>query len=502
MKKYIPHVLLLFLYASAAHSQSMHDLLRFTRPELKGTARYISLGGAFNALGGDLSAIKDNPAAAAVFINSELGVTLNAVDNKIDASYFGNQNSIDSRSSKVEQFGIVLVLNDTEGNDFSKIALAFNYQNDRIYDNKYNAIGINPNRGLDDYFLAYANGVRFQDIKTYDDESISDSYRYLGEQRGFSSQQAFLGYQSYVINPEETTDENTLYVSNSNPQGNSVNHDLFVSQSGRKSKYSFTLSTQYKDKLYLGLNLNSHQLETRRVHNLLEDNYGAGSDFSYAEFENDLYTYGSGFSFQLGAIYKPTDKIRMGLSYQSPTWYSLTDELSQFIITSENNETDTIDPGVINIYEYKFSTPAEMSAGLAYIFGKNGLISAQYDLSNYQNTSFNINQGDVNFINQNNEIASNLKSAGTLKLGGEYRISRFSIRAGYFNQKSIHKAFQDSYNGSSIGIGYDFGGSALNLALSRVESQKSEPLFDSGLTDLVGIKNNQSQFLISYSVKL
>jgi len=150
MKKYISHVLLLFLYASAAHSQSMHDLLRFTRPELKGTARYISLGGAFNALGGDLSAIKDNPAAAAVFINSELGVTLNAVDNKIDASYFGNQNSIDSRSSKVEQFGIVLVLNDTEGNDFSKIALAFNYQNDRIYNNKYNAIGINPNRGLDD----------------------------------------------------------------------------------------------------------------------------------------------------------------------------------------------------------------------------------------------------------------------------------------------------------------------------------------------------------------
>ena len=53
-----------------------------------------------------------------------------------------------------------------------------------------------------------------------------------------------------------------------------------------------------------------------------------------------------------------------------------------------------------------------------------------------------------------------------------------------------------------MGIGYDFGGSALNLALSWVESQKSEPLFDSGLTDLVGIKNNQSQFLISYSVKL
>ena len=59
----------------------MDDVLRYTRPELKGSARYVSMGGAFHALGGDLSAVSDNPAAAAVFLNSELGVTVNAMDN-------------------------------------------------------------------------------------------------------------------------------------------------------------------------------------------------------------------------------------------------------------------------------------------------------------------------------------------------------------------------------------------------------------------------------------
>ena len=98
MKKFIPHVIMIFLYTSASYAQSMDDILRYSRAELKGSARYVSMGGAFNALGGDFSAINDNPAAAAVFLNSEIGVTLNNLDNKVNANYMGNNNNVDSRS--------------------------------------------------------------------------------------------------------------------------------------------------------------------------------------------------------------------------------------------------------------------------------------------------------------------------------------------------------------------------------------------------------------------
>lgn len=502
MIKYIPHVLMAFLYALNTQAQSMDDLLRFARPELRGTARYVAMGGAFNALGGDLSAIKDNPAAAAVFLNSEVGLTINSIDNQTAANYFENNNSISSRSLNIDQFGIVLVTKNTTGSEFVKLTFGYNYQKERVFNQKFNAIGTNPNSSLDDYFLAYANGIAFQDIKTYDDESVSESYRYLGENIGFDAQQAFLGYQSQVISPYYYEDDNIEYYSNSNPSGDFVDHDFFVTHSGKSSKHSFNLSTQYLEKLYLGVNLNSHQIEFRRVDNLIESNYGSDSTFNYSEFENDLFTSGEGFSFQLGVLYKPLKNIRMGLSYQSPVWYQMKDELSQSIITSKSNGIDTFDPQITNIYDYSFSTPSELSGGLAYVFGTKGLLSLQYDLVDYRNTSFDIRSGDFNFVNQNKKIEQTLTTAATLRIGAEYRINRLSLRTGFSKQESLHKSFVDNYISMSSGIGYDFGGSVLSLTLSKAEYQRTESMYQVALTDGIEIKNDQSQFLVSYVLKL
>ncbi|MEK9604128.1 MAG: transporter [Flavobacteriaceae bacterium] len=502
MIKYIPHVLMALLYALNTQAQSMDDLLRFVRPEMRGTARYVAMGGAFNALGGDLSAIKDNPAAAAVFLNSEVGITINSVDHQTAANYFDNSNSISSRSFDIDQFGIVLVTKNTTESEFVKLTFGYNYQKERVFNHKFNAIGTNQSRGLDDYFLAYANGIPFKDIKTYDDESVSESYRYLGENIGFGAQQAYLGYQSQVINPNSYEDDNIKYYSNSNPGGAFVDHNFFVTHSGKNTKHSFNLSTQYQENLYLGFNINSHQIEFRRIDNLIEKNYGSDSTFNYTEFENDLFTSGEGFSFQLGVLYKPLKNVRMGLSYQSPVWYQMKDELSQYIISSKSNGTDTFDPQITNIYEYSFSTPSELSGGLAYVFGTKGLLSLQYDLVDYRNTSFNIKNGDVNFINQNKKIEQTLTTAATLRLGAEYRINRLSLRTGFSKQESLHKSFEDNYISMSSGIGYDFGGSVLSLTLSKAEYKRTESMYQVGLTDGIKIKNDQTHFLVSYVLKL
>jgi hypothetical protein len=70
----------------------------------------------------------------------------------------------------------------------------------------------------------------------------------------------------------------------------------------------------------------------------------------------------------------------------------------------------------------------------AYIFGTKGLISLQYDHVNFQNTSFDIGNGDDNFINQNKKIESTLQAAGTLKVGGEYRMNQLSLRGDTLNK--------------------------------------------------------------------
>ena len=502
MKKYITYVLMVFLYSLGGHAQSIDDILRYSRSELKGTARYVSMGGAFNAIGGDLSAINDNPAAAAVILKSEIGLTLNSLYNKVNANYLGKSNSVDSRSSNLDQFGLVFVLNDTSESDFTKLTFTYNYQHEQFFNAKFNAIATNPNKGLDDYFLAFANGIPYSDIKTYDDETISQSYQILGENNGFSSQQAFLGFQGYVISPVKFEDDNTQYVSNSNPQGQSVDHDFFVTHSGKNNKHSFSFATQYKKNLYLGLNFNSHSSRFRRIDNLEESNYGSGSSFKTTEFENNILSVGEGFSFQMGAIYKTNNNFRLGLSYQSSVWYKMIDEFLQYISSSRSSGKDMVDPQVINIYEYSLYTPSRFSGGLAYVFGSKGLISFQYDRVNYQNTSFDIGNGDTNFMNQNKKINKTLKPAGTVRIGGEYRIGHISLRAGYFNQESINKTLLDLSKGTSFGLGYDFGRSVLNFALSNIEYQHSESIYQNGFTDTIQLNKDQIQFLVSYSFKL
>lgn len=501
MKKYLSNSILVSLFSFIINAQSIEDALRYARPEISGTPRYISMGGAFNALGGDFSAISVNPAASGVFVNSEFNATLNSNNNQISSSYLENRNSIDSENSNINQFGVVLVLRNTNDGNLSKLSFAYNYQRTHDYENKYRATGTNDKVGLDNYFLAFANGIQFGRIKTYDNETLSESYEYLGNNFGFPSQQAFLGYQGYVIDPFDEIDLNNLYRSNSNPQKQAVDHDFFVSNSGYNSKHSFNISGQFKEKLYLGINLNSHYTEFKRIDRLTEFNYGSGSDFISTLFENDLNSIGSGFSFQIGAIYK-LEYFRVGLSYQSPVWYNLTDELFQYLETSKINGIDIVDPRVINIYEYNLKTPSILSVGLARVFGSKGLITLQYDYTDFTNLKFNVGDGDRNFINQNNTIERSLKSAGTLKLGGEYRISRLSLRAGYHNQQSINKKINDKNQGFSFGLGYDLGGSLLNLGILNQKIERAELMYQEGLNQTINLKNLQTQFCIGLTIKL
>jgi hypothetical protein len=77
-----------------------------------------------------------------------------------------------------------------------------------------------------------------------------------------------------------------------------------------------------------------------------------------------LNTYGTGFHFNWALLL--TNEVRVGLAYESSTWYTLTDELSQRLVaganTSEELEPDVVDPQFINVYEpYKLQTPSKLT---------------------------------------------------------------------------------------------------------------------------------------------
>ena len=76
MKKYLLIIAVIFGYSTIS-SQTVFDANSSASSDIKGTARYVSMGGAFGALGGDASAIIDNPAGLGIYRKSELSTTLN-----------------------------------------------------------------------------------------------------------------------------------------------------------------------------------------------------------------------------------------------------------------------------------------------------------------------------------------------------------------------------------------------------------------------------------------
>lgn len=100
--------------------------------------------------------------------------------------------------------------------------------------------------------------------------------------------------------------------------------------------------------------------------------------------DNGLSTDGTGYAFNIGAIVRPVDFLRVGIAYNSPTWYKMTDYFhgsAQVVIDDvEGKVKETPD---YQAGEYRFRTPDRWIFSVAGV-GQNFLISADYELMNYK----------------------------------------------------------------------------------------------------------------------
>ena len=513
MKKYI----LLFalgLTASIVQSQEVSDALLYSQENLNGTARFRAMSGAFGALGGDLSSINVNPAGSAVFSNNQMGLTLTSFNIKNNSDYFGTKTSDKESGIDLNQAGAVFVFANRTDSNWKKITVGVNYENTNNFDNRLFSAGTNPNNSIDKYFLSYANTgnngapIPQEYVNRKAGESISDLYSYLGSNLpyGFAAQQAMIAFydQGFIIDATDVNNPNSTY-SSLVPAGARYYQENSVASTGYNGKLSFNGAISYKDKLFFGLNLNSHFTDLQKNSRFYEDNNApltSNYTVSQVQFDNTLNTYGTGFSFQAGAIAKVTNEFRVGLAYESPTWYTLNDELSQklTVVSSAANATDVtdvVDPRVVNIYEaYKLQTPSKMTGSLAYIFGKSGLISLDYAIKDYSKTKFKPGYGALN-----NELNTSLETAGEIRIGAEYRIKAVSLRGGYRYEQSPYKngVTIGDLTGYSAGVGYNFGSTKVDLAYSYAKRNSKQGFFGQGFTDgaqIDAVNNNVSLSLL------
>ena len=489
----------------SSYGQNTSDALRYSTGTTEGTARFKSMSGAFGALGGDMSAVSINPAGSAIFNLSHGSLTLSSLKVSNDVAYGSNTQGLKDNSFDMNQIGAAFVFNNRDlESTWNKFVISLFYEQLQSYDNQFFAAGTTQN-SIGSYFTDYANGLRLDEITALPGENISQAYSGIGSEYGSSYQQAYLGYESFILEPaDDTSNDNTAYTSNIAP-GDFYQKYSYAS-TGYNGKFSANLGFQYNKNIYFGINLNSHFLNYERSTLFYEDNTNTGSTINEVHFENTLLTTGEGFSLQLGSIVKVNDFIRLGLTYDSPTWLRLREETTQYLYTFEDATSleAEVDPAVINVFpEYNLRTPAQITGSAAFIIGDTGLISIDYSRKDYSATEFRSNSGG-DFSQQNSVISNTLKAANTVRIGGELRHKKFSYRGGYKMEQSPYKdtAAYGNLRGFSLGLGYDFGGSRLDLAYENSKRKMDQRFFNAGNLDTARINTTNSNVSLTLSMSL
>ncbi|MBT4959141.1 MAG: transporter, partial [Flavobacteriaceae bacterium] len=143
---------LILIFPLSINSQNLQEILNISVDKPNGTARFESMGGAFGALGGDLSAIHVNPASSSVFNDNEYGLTLGTEKKSNKSLFFNNSIKINNNKFSVNQGGGVWLLKNFGGGNINKISFGINAQTNNSFSNSFEAVGRNTS-SIDKFFL-------------------------------------------------------------------------------------------------------------------------------------------------------------------------------------------------------------------------------------------------------------------------------------------------------------------------------------------------------------
>lgn len=476
-----------------ADAQSAIDGFRLSQPDMKGTARFMSMGGAFGALGGDLSSLSVNPAGIGVYRRNEMGVTMDIDMHSATSEAQGFKNTQNGTKILLNNLGGVATWN-LNSSTMPNINVGFTYNRAASFNGHYSGYIPTLKNSLTNYIAGLSNteGATVADLSTiYDTDNflMSDPYNpNVGEYA--APWLSILGYNSYFITPTGDDDQPEWIGQWGTTTTGEGAFDVVTS--GGVSEYNITIGGNFSNKLFWGLDVGivdldykvTSQWKESLVNAVVNNPKGIENSNALWNLTNYYTANGTGYNVKLGLIYRPIQELRIGLSFASPTWYAITENYiatTNFQYTvpiyeyDENGNLSTptfasTNGGVPGINSYNFRTPWKLTASAAGVIGRNFIISADFEWEKYnkmrfydgggsfydydesgwpylapgQNASPSLLPTDY-WYQQNAEIEEYYKSSTTLRLGAEYRITpRFSVRAGYAHVSSpVRKEAKD-----------------------------------------------------------
>jgi hypothetical protein len=484
------HLLLFFMLLSAvSYSQTAADVLKYSYLTPGGTARYLGVGGAFGALGAEFSVLSQNPAGLAMFRTDELMLTPALRFSNTDATLAGGANpTIDESKShfRFDNIGIVFNTTPKKGNWTTfNVGLGFNQL-------------ANYNRGI--YYSGNAEGTILNNWFAEAQQVLPNGSE--------DDLDPFTSRLAYDVNAIYFQDNDLTYDFAGNPNA-TVEHAQILTQSGSMNEMVLSFAGNYQEKLMIGATIGVPFVRYRLSGEYQETDVGGVVDFfDDLTYTEDLSTDGIGVNFKFGLIYRVSQAVRLGASFHSPTWLSLTDDYSntlEYAYTDASGSFSDLAISPSGNFDYKLATPWRAAISGAFLIQKAGFLSAEIEWVDYSANKYNFTSDIANTGNQlaerqvNNEVQRLFEPKMNVRLGGEAALDNFRLRAGV-NLLGKPYATETGFNMAySAGAGVRFPSFYLDLGY-RFSTGDGSIIPYSG-APVVTTKNRVSDILLTIGFK-
>ena len=438
------------LFVSGINAQSIYDATKIASKDLNGTARFVGMGGAMSALGGDISTMGTNPAGIGIYRSNDAMTSFSFSAFGSESKYKGYDNTYNSKLDKnhwsYDNIGFVISSKIGNQTPLRYVNFGFNYHKSKSFYKNMGMEGLlntDPNGGIvtQTYQMAnLTNGVK-------DSKYLDGREAFRDPDLGWMS---VLGWQGYLIQEDKSDPQNPYRYM---PVTTDIPYSLFRSEErGGIDAYDFNVSFNFNDRVYLGLTVGAYDVDYSK-YSSYDESYGEETGYLLESWNK---ISGSGFDFKMGAIIRPFEDspFRIGLAVHTPTFYRLTYTTSAYLesnIWMHNNDTgkDELLNSYFDTYkelnnkdmnrEFRLKTPWKYNVSLGYTVGQNLAIGAEYEYEDYSSVKFRYPEGDKMEF-ETNAAKMVMKGVNTFRIGAEYKvIPQFAFRLGYNYSSSIFK---------------------------------------------------------------
>lgn len=463
-------------------AQNAWDALRYSQVNYQGTARSMALGNAVTALGGDFGSIAINPAGSAVYPYGEVVFTPGFSLSHATADYVNR-----STKNDFTRFGIsnlAYVSSHATGNAGGLRSVSF-------------AVGLNK---TNDYTLrstARSSGVGSSWLSPlalatsgYTPADLEFDTTYNPYYDSSAPWKSIMAWNCYLLDLLPDSDRDYI-AATENLYGN----DIFVpgpltqqfmrEATGNTTEYLLNMAVNIDHRLFAGASLtlqNTYYDYSEHFTETTEDPLLFDTSLSSYRHTYEQTAKGVGVNLKLGLIYLPTNNLRLGISFTSPTWISMSEFWSETLSARfrDNSEEAQSPEGSFN---YSLRTPLRFDLGIACTFAGTGLLSIDYEGADYRTMLLKGRGSDRFIFDEENDAIRNtgdydFRYVNNLRIGAEFKISPFAFRVGY-NYMSKPEASCNNTQIASAGIGFRSNAFFMDLTGAyRIANSETFSLYD------------------------